>query len=128
MIDLKVDSDYHRLRVEVLRLAARHLERLHEEKDAERARREELREQERPSWSWHGQRRSSRASVPCTRPPLEARLAHGDEEGAAGTREKIAEDDANLADVERRAAIMRAGTSTSSPPSASSARTWSRSA
>ncbi|BBE22600.1 hypothetical protein MN0502_14830 [Arthrobacter sp. MN05-02] len=109
MIDLAVDTTYHRLRVEELRLAARHLKRLQEEKEVERARREELREQKKV------EAELARATEKLTREramhqaTLDALVANGDEEGAARMREKLAEDDENLADVERRAANMRAG-------------------
>jgi hypothetical protein len=109
MIDLAVDNTYHRLRLEELRLAAKHLRRLQEEKEAERARREELREQKKV------EAELARATEKLTREramhqaTLDALIANGDEEGAARMRAKLAEDDENLADVERRAANMRAG-------------------
>ncbi|MGQ4819793.1 hypothetical protein ACQ1ZK_22415, partial [Enterococcus faecium] len=45
MIDLQVDNGYHRLRVRVIELAARHHEPVAAEKMLERERKEELREQ-----------------------------------------------------------------------------------
>src|SRR5680860_372441 len=47
MINLQITSPYHRLRLAELEVAARHMQVLHAEKEAERARREELREQKR---------------------------------------------------------------------------------
>lgn len=109
MIDLRIDDTYHRLRIEEVTLAAQHLKRLQEEKEAERARKEELREQKKVEAELARATEKLAKERAMHQATLEALVANGDEEGAARMRLKIAEDDANLADVERRAANMRAG-------------------
>lgn len=109
MINLRVDADYHRLRVQELTLAAEHLQVLQREKELERARREELREQKKVEAELAAARQKLAKEHAMHQAALEALIANGDLEGAERMRARIADDELALADVERRAANIRAG-------------------
>jgi hypothetical protein len=109
MIDLRVDEEYHSLRVQELTLAADHLQRVQAEKEAERAQRDELREQKKAEAELARAKEKLEKERAMHVSTMDALIANGDIEGAERMREKIAEDDLNLEDVERRAANMRAG-------------------
>ncbi|MGC5078264.1 DUF4041 domain-containing protein [Agrococcus sp. DT81.2] len=109
MIDLRITSSYHRLRLQELELANRHLRAVQAEKEAERARREELREQ-----------RKAEQELAAERARLEKERSHyenaalaleqkGDLEGAARMRERLADVDHAIENVDYRAANIRAG-------------------
>lgn len=109
MIQLRITSEYHQLRVRELALAARHLAAVQAAKEAERERRAELREAKRAE----DELRRERAKLDKEREhyvnALAALEARGDEEGAAELRAKLEGVDAAIADVDYRAANVRAG-------------------
>lgn len=109
MINLRVDEEYHHLRIQELALAAEHLQALAAEKEMERARREELREQKKAEAELAAAMAKLAKERAMHQATLEALIANGDLEGAERMRAKIAEDELALADVERRAANIRAG-------------------
>lgn len=109
MINLRVDEEYHRLRVQELTLAAEHLQVLQQEKELERARREELREQKKVEAELAAARQKLAKEHAMHQAALEALIANGDLEGAERMRARIADDELALEDVERRAANIRAG-------------------
>ncbi|WP_217375671.1 DUF4041 domain-containing protein [Paenarthrobacter ureafaciens] len=109
MINLRVDETYHQLRIQEMTLAAEHLQVLAAEKEMERARREELREQKKAEAEIAAAREKLAKERAMHQATLEALIANGDHEGAERMRAKIAEDELALADVERRAANIRAG-------------------
>lgn len=109
MINLRVDESYHHLRIQEMVLAAEHLQVLAAEKEMERARREELREQKKAEAELAAAREKLAKERAMHQATLDALLANGDLEGAERMRAKIAEDELALADVERRAANIRAG-------------------
>jgi Domain of unknown function (DUF4041)/Meiotically up-regulated gene 113/Protein of unknown function (DUF2510) len=109
MINLRVDEQYHHLRIQEMVLAAEHLQVLAAEKEMERARREELREQRKSEAELAAARQKLAKERAMHQATLDALIANGDHEGAERMRAKIAEDELALADVERRAANIRAG-------------------
>ncbi len=109
MINLRVDETYHHLRIQEMVLAAEHLQALAAEKELERARREDLREQKKAEAELAAARQKLAKERAMHQATLDALIANGDLEGAERMRAKIAEDELALADVERRAANIRAG-------------------
>jgi len=109
MISLRVDEQYHRLRIKELTLAAEHMQALAAEKEMERGRREELREQKRAEAELAAAREKLVKERAMHQTTLEALIANGDTEGAERMRARIADDELALADVERRAPNVRAG-------------------
>ncbi len=109
MISLQITSDYHALRLQELSLAAQHLQAVQREKELERAHREELREQKKAEQELQREKdklEKERAHYAATLAALEA---NGDEEGAARVRERIADVEKAIVDVDYRAANIRAG-------------------
>ncbi|WP_311212278.1 MULTISPECIES: DUF4041 domain-containing protein [unclassified Arthrobacter] len=127
MINLRVDETYRHLRIQEMVLAAEHLQVLAAEKELERARREELREQKQAEAELAAAPQKLAKERAMHQANLDALIANGDLEGAERMRVKIVEDELALADIERRAANIHPATCTSSPTSAHSERTWSRS-
>jgi hypothetical protein len=109
MINLRIDEQYHHLRIEEMVLAAEHLQAVAAEKEMERARREDLREQKKAEAELAAARQKLAKERAMHQATLDALIANGDLEGAERMRAKIAEDELALADVERRAANIRAG-------------------
>ena len=109
MISLHVTGEYHRLRVRELELAARHLAAVQAEKEAERAHREELREAKRAEEELRREREKLDKEREHYVNALAALEARGDESGAAELRAKLGEIDRAIADVDYRAANVRAG-------------------
>lgn len=109
MVSLRVDEEYHSLRIQELGLASEHLQRMQEEKEAEKAQRDELREQKKVEAELARAKEKLEKERAMHVATMDALLANGDTEGAERMREKIQDDDLNLENVERRAANMRAG-------------------
>ncbi len=109
MINLRITPQYHRLRLEELSLAAQHMQAVQAEKELERAQREELREQRRAEQELAREQEKlekERAHYSSTLAALEA---NGDNEGAERVRARLADVARAIADVEYRAANIRAG-------------------
>ncbi|WP_084125982.1 DUF4041 domain-containing protein [Demequina sp. NBRC 110054] len=109
MISLSITVPYHRLRLKELELAARHMQALQAEKEAERAHREELREQKRVEAELKAAKDKLEKERSHYENAIAALVEKGDEEGAARLREKLADTDKAIADVDYRAANARAG-------------------
>lgn len=109
MIQLAITNEYHQLRVRELSLAARHLAAVQAEKEAERARREELREAKRAEDELKRERAKLDKEREHYANALAALEARGDSEGAEDLKAKLAEIDDAIADVDYRAANVRAG-------------------
>lgn len=109
MVDLKINPAYHRLRLDELALAERHLNTVKVERELERERRAELREQQRAEAELARERerldkeRSHYLNV------IEALRGRGDIDGAAKIEAKLADVDRAIVDVDYRTANMRAG-------------------
>ncbi|WP_228372868.1 DUF4041 domain-containing protein [Demequina subtropica] len=109
MINLSITAPYHRLRLKELELAARHMQALQAEREAERAHREELREQRKVEAELKAAREKLEKERSHYENALAALEAKGDLEGAARLKEKLADTDKAIADVDYRAANARAG-------------------
>ncbi|SOC89820.1 Protein of unknown function [Curtobacterium sp. 314Chir4.1] len=109
MISLRITDSYHRMRLEELELAARHLQAVQAERELERERRAELREQRKAEQELQVERdrlEKERGHYLATLAALEA---NGDLDGAARIRSKLEDVDRAVADVDYRAANVRAG-------------------
>jgi len=109
MIDLHVTPEYHHLRLTELSLAARHLEVLKAEKEAERERRAELREQQKAEAELRRERERLQKERAHYLNTLAALRARGDDATVADLELKLADVDRAIADVDYRAANIRAG-------------------
>lgn len=109
MINLAVTPEYHRLRLAELALASRHLQVLKAEKEAERERRAELREQHRVAQELAQAKEKLEKELSHYQSTLSALEANGDEEGAARMRALVQDAEKAIADVDYRAANVRAG-------------------
>ncbi len=109
MISLAITGEYHRLRTRELQLAVRHLEAVKAAKEAEKLHREELREAKRAEDELRREREKLDKEREHYANALAALEARGDEAGAAELRAKLEEIDRSIADVDYRAANVRAG-------------------
>lgn len=109
MISLEITWPYHQLRIQELELASRHLQALKAEKEAERAHREELREQRKVEQELKAAREKLEKERTHYANAIAALEAKGDLEGVARLREQLADTDRAIADVDYRVANARAG-------------------
>ncbi len=109
MIDLRITPHFHQLRMKELALAAQHLQALQREKELERAHREELREQRKAEQELQRQKEKLEKEKSHYLATLAALEAKGDLEGAERVRERLADVDKAIDDVDYRAANIRAG-------------------
>lgn len=109
MINLQITPQYHRLRLEELTLAVRHLETLKAEKEAERERRAELREQKKAEAELERERERLNKEREHYRNAIAALRDRGDLAGAQTLETKLIEVNSALDDVDYRAANARAG-------------------
>ncbi|MBM7846841.1 uncharacterized protein YlxW (UPF0749 family) [Arthrobacter roseus] len=109
MIDLEVTHRYHQLRLVEMSLAAQHLQALQAEKEAERARREELREQRKVEQELARAKEKLEKELSHYQATLRALEAKGDTEGAARMRSQVEDAERAISDVDYRAANIRAG-------------------
>ena len=109
MMSLEIDDRYHRLRLKELEIAARHLQAIQAEKEMDRERRAELAEQRKAEAELKREQEKlekERSHYLATLAVLEAQ---GDLEGADRMRLRLEEVDRAIADVDYRAANIRAG-------------------
>ncbi|WDH77790.1 DUF4041 domain-containing protein [Microbacterium esteraromaticum] len=109
MIDLSITSYFHQLRLRELELANRHLRAVQAEKEADRAHREELREQRKAEKELAAEKvrlEKERGHYANTIATLEA---NGDHEGAERMRARLADVEHAIENVDYRAANIRAG-------------------
>lgn len=109
MIDLRIAGPYHRLRLRELELTSRHFQALQAEKELERARREELREQRKAEQELAREKERLQKERSHYLNALAALEANGDVDGANRLREKLADVDHAIDNVDYRAANIRAG-------------------
>lgn len=109
MIDLCITSEYHRLRLSELELAARHLEAVKAERDEEKLRRAELREQRKAEAELRAAREKLMKERSHYENAIATLLSKGDEDGAAQLRVQMDLVNEKLIDVESREANIRAG-------------------
>lgn len=109
MIDLRITAHFHQLRMRELALAAEHLQALQREKELERAHREDLREQRKAEQELARQKEKLEKEKSHYLATLAALEEKGDAEGAERVRERLADVDKAIEDVDYRAANIRAG-------------------
>jgi hypothetical protein len=108
-MDISISGDYHALRVQELELTADYLEKRAEEKEREREERARLKEERKAQEEMERERARLEKERDHHVNVLEALLAKGDEEAAERVREDLADVDRAIADVDYRAANVRAG-------------------
>ncbi len=109
MIDLRITSYFHQLRLRELELANRHLRAVQEEKEAERAHREELREQRKAEKELAAEKARLEKERGHYANTIAALEANGDHEGAERMRARLADVEHAIENVDYRAANIRAG-------------------
>lgn len=109
MIDLSIQPPYHRMRVKELELAARHADAVKVEREAEREHRAQLREAKRVEEELRRAREQLDKEREHYVNALAALAARGDTSGVAELEAKLAQIDQSIADVDYRAANVRAG-------------------
>jgi hypothetical protein len=109
MIDLRINTHYHGLRLKEIELANRHLQVLAREKEMERDRKAELREQVKAEAELKKAKETLSKERSHYLATLAALEANGDEDGAARIRAKLEDVDRAIEDVDYRAANVRAG-------------------
>lgn len=108
-MDIRITNDYHQLRVRELELTADYAAKVAEEKEREREEKLRLREERQAQLELERERarldkeRQHHANV------LKTLIDKGDAKGAARIKEKLDEIDAAIANVDYRAANIRAG-------------------
>jgi uncharacterized protein YlxW (UPF0749 family) len=109
MIDLRITSYFHQLRLRELELANRHLLAVQAEKEADRAHREELREQRKAEKELAAEKARLSKERTHYENAIAALEANGDAEGAERMRERLADVDHAIENVDYRSANIRAG-------------------
>lgn len=109
MIDLRITPYYQQLRMKELALAAKHLQAVQREKELERERRAELREQRKAEQELAREHERLEKEKHHYQAVLAALEASGDVEGAERMRQKIADVNRAIDDVDYRVANIRAG-------------------
>lgn len=109
MVDVTITSAYHRLRIRELELAADYWMMKQQEKEADRARREELREQRKAEQELARERDKLEKERQHYLAALAALEARGDVEGVEKIRIQLADTEQAIQTVDYRAANQRAG-------------------
>ena len=109
MIDLRITSYFHQLRLRELELANRHLRAVQAEKEADRAHREELREQRKAEKELAAEKARLEKERGHYANTIAALEANGDHEGAERMRARLADVEHAIENVDYRAANIRAG-------------------
>ena len=109
MIDLRITPYFHQLRLHELALANQHLLAVQAEKEAERAHREELREQRKAEKELAAEKTRLEKERGHYANTIAALEANGDIEGAERMRVKLADVEHAIENVDYRAANIRAG-------------------
>lgn len=109
MIDLRITSYFHQLRLRELELANRHLRAVQAEKEADRAHREELREQRKAEKELAAEKARLEKERGHYANTIAALEANGDLEGAERMRARLADVEHAIENVDYRAANIRAG-------------------
>lgn len=108
-MDIRISSDYHRLRIKELELTSDYLEKLATEREREREEKERLREERRVQQEMERERARLEKERQHYANALAALLAKGDEEAVARLRDQLSDIDRAIEDVDYRAANIRAG-------------------
>lgn len=108
-MQIAITPEYHRLRVEELKLTADFLQKQAEEKEAQKEERERLREERKVAQELAREKEKLEKERQHYENAHAALLAKGDVEGAARLAEQISEVDQQMEQVDFRAANHRAG-------------------
>lgn len=108
-MDIRIADSYHRLRLKELELTADYQEKVAEERSREREEKERLREERRAQLELERERARLDKERQHYLNALAALEASGDHDGAARMRERLADVDRAISDVDYRAANIRAG-------------------
>ncbi|MDM0106521.1 DUF4041 domain-containing protein [Variovorax sp. J22R24] len=108
-MDIQVSAQYLRARIDELSLTADFLQKQAEEKEADRAERERLKEERKAQQELERERERLEKERTHYANALAALEAKGDLEAVARMRDQLADVDRALADVDYRAANIRAG-------------------
>jgi len=109
MMEMRVNPDYHALRIEELQLTADFAMKVQEERELAREERERLREERRVELELAAERERLAKERQHYENAMRALEASGDTAGAAELAEKVAELDGAIAQNDFRAANIRAG-------------------
>lgn len=109
MVDLKISPAYHRLRLRELALAERHMQAVQAEREAERERKAELREQQKAEAELRRERERLDKEKAHYLNVIDALRARGDTAEADRIAAQLADVERAIADVDYRAANIRAG-------------------
>lgn len=109
MIDMHIAPQYHQLRLRELSLTADYLAKVQEEKEAARAERERLREEEKARAEYRREQERLLKERAHYENALAALKAKGDEVGAAEITAKISDVDTAIEGIKTREAHIRAG-------------------
>lgn len=109
LINMRITSQFHRLRLKEIELANRHLVAVQREKELERERRAELREQRKAEQELQKEQERLEKERSHYLSTLAALESKGDVEGVQRIRERIADVERAIEDVDYRAANIRAG-------------------
>lgn len=109
MISLAIAPEFHKLRLQEIELAHRHMKALQREKELEREHRAELREQRKAEQELKREQERLEKEKAHYKATLAALQANGDEEGAARMLAKLEDVERAIVDVDYRAANIRAG-------------------
>lgn len=108
-MDIRIADPYHRLRLKELELTADYQEKVADERAREREEKERLREERRAQLELERERARLEKERQHYLNALTALEASGDHDGAARMRERLADVDRAIEDVDYRAANIRAG-------------------
>lgn len=108
-MNIQISQPFLQLRIRELRLTADFLQKQAEDKEAERAQKEKLREERKVQQELERERVRLNKERQHYENALNALLAAGNEEGASRMREQLADVDRALSDVDYREANIRAG-------------------
>lgn len=108
-MNIRISPSFFEVRVRELELTADFLQKRDEEKEIERAERERMREERKAQQEIEREREKLEKEQQHYSNALDALIKRGDEAGAARLQEQLDDVDKALADVDYRAANMRAG-------------------
>ncbi|SHN46968.1 DUF4041 domain-containing protein [Cryptosporangium aurantiacum] len=109
IMEMRINPEYHALRIEELELTADHQMKVQEERERAREEREALREQKRVEQELAAERERLEKERQHYRSALAALQAKGDTEAAANLAERLTQIDAAIEQNDYRAANIRAG-------------------
>lgn len=108
-MNIRITAEYHQLRIREMELTADYAAKIADEKEREREEKARLREERQAQLELERERLRLDKERQHHSNALQALIDNGDERGAARVREKLAQIDADIANVDYRAANIKAG-------------------